>query len=120
MTLRLLSDLLARGPVDFDSILFGPTLLELTAQQKLPPPPRQFPDFEQIATLGLLQHLTGIRTRPWGWTRTPQQRYRDKLTQHREAIGRRVWHTKARLVATGQWYNPTPQQRAELRRKARP
>lgn len=97
----------------------GRKIAEALADKNSPPRSR-FPDFDRVALEGFLAEFTGIGWRDRWYGRTPQQRYQDKLTQHRQAIGRRVWHTKARLVATGQWYNPTPEQRAELRRKARP
>lgn len=46
--------------------------------------------------------------------------HRSILADHRRLIGRRVYYPKALLVATGQWYNPTPEQRQELRDAARP
>lgn len=62
-----------------------------------------------------IQDACGIRTQWLLPQRTAQQRRLVKVCMRREEVARRLWHTKARLVASGHWYNPTPAQRAQLR-----
>lgn len=70
--------------------------------------------FAYWAMLGWLQEETGIRTGILGGCTVREYRQL-KLKLRRDEVARRLWHTKARLVASGHWYNPTPAQRAQLR-----